>query len=70
MGMCEPRTRIHGETLPYSLSAPGEHAHLAVLAGEARTARKYFEQLGGKVDLCCRESRAEFVRRAVWAYSN
>lgn len=61
---------IMEKRFPDSLVAPSEHAHLAVLAGDARTARKYFDELGGRVDLCSWETKAEFVRCAAWAYSN
>ena len=55
---------------PDSLAAKSEHANLAVFAGDAQTARKYFDQLGGKVDLSVWHSPEDFLRRAVWTYAH
>jgi hypothetical protein len=52
-----------------SLAAKSEHAYLAALAGDAGTSRKYFDELGGRVDLSVWNSQGDFQRFATWAYS-
>lgn len=61
---------IMEKRFPNSVFAPSEHAYLAVLSGDQRTARKYFDQLAGKVDLCTWHSVADFASTAQWVYSN
>jgi Domain of unknown function (DUF4034) len=55
---------------PDSLAAKEEHAHLAVLAGDKATARKYFGLTGGKVDLSAWKTVSDYARLASWAYAN
>jgi hypothetical protein len=51
------------------LAAKSEHAYLAVLARDATTARKEFDQIGGRVDLSIWHSPTKFLRFAYWAYN-
>jgi hypothetical protein len=54
---------------PNSLAAESEHAYLAVLARDAKAARKQFVKLNGKLDLSVWSSQEKFMRFAFWAYS-
>jgi tetratricopeptide (TPR) repeat protein len=53
---------------PDSLAAKNERAYLGVLACDAPTARKYFDQTEGKVDLSVWNSTNDFIKFANWAY--
>jgi len=53
---------------PDSLAAKNEYAHLAVLAGDKKTARKYFDEIDGQVDLSVWDSEDTFTKFANWAY--
>lgn len=53
--------------LPDSLEAIHIHGHLAALAGDGKTAKKYMMKTEGKVTLWCWESKGEFIDFANWA---
>ena len=54
---------------PDSLAAKSEHAHLAALAGDARTSLRCFDQIAGKADLTVWVTQKRFERYATWAYT-
>jgi hypothetical protein len=53
---------------PDSLAVKNEAARLAVLASDEQSAKKYFDQTQGKVDLDCWESQDDYVRFADLVY--
>ena len=55
---------------PNSLDAENERAHLAVLAEDRQAARKYFDQLGGKIDPTVWGREATFLVQFDWAHRN
>ena len=54
---------------PTSLAVKSERAYLAGMAGDRPKARKYFDALGGKVDLSVWDTRNNFVEHAQIAYA-
>jgi hypothetical protein len=54
---------------PESVAARNERAHLAVLAHDKASARKYFDETGGKIDLSAWPSPDHYIRMAKWAYA-
>jgi hypothetical protein len=54
---------------PTSLAVKSERAYLAGMAGDRPKARKYFDALGGKVDLSVWDSRNNFVEHAQIVYA-
>jgi hypothetical protein len=53
---------------PDSLARKNEAAHLAVLGRDGATAKKYFDQTAGQVDLKCWDSKDDFVEFANMIY--
>jgi len=51
-----------------ALDARSEQARLAGLARDKLTARRCFDEIGGKVDIDIWRTQAEFERFALWAY--
>jgi hypothetical protein len=61
---------IMEKQFPDSIAAKSEHAYLATLAEDNAVARKYFDELGGKVDLSVWLTKDAFIELSSRAYSN
>ena len=56
------------ERFPNSLAVKNEGARLAVLARDQPSAKKYFDETKGQVDMDCWQSQDDFIRFADMAY--
>src|ERR1035437_727904 len=58
------------KSYPNSLAVKNESAHLAAIANDLKTAKKYFDQTGGQIDISCWASTNQFVDCAQFVYES